>query len=252
MTIHDFANFEKANLDYFLTQLVQFRAVPVIGAEKRVTEDRLELRASKKGSGPGSMTGYAAKFNRMSQNLGGFTEILAPGCFDGIIDDDVRCLRNHMDDNLLGRTSSGTLEITLNSIGLKYENELPDTSAGRDTAELVRRGDMSGSSFQFQIAPGDEGSKWDWNASPLPVRTVIRVSRLYDVSPVTNPAYLDTEVNMRSFHAALEARNAAEVERVLFEVEKLRLEAEQLRVEKVHLSIYLAKARLRLAAASNF
>lgn len=181
------------------------------------------------------MVGYAAKFNKMSANLGGFVEKLAPGAFDDVLTDDVRCLRNHMDDNLLGRTSSGTLELTLNSVGLKYEVDLPDTQTGRDTAEMVRRGDMTGSSFQFQIAP--DGDSWDWSGV-MPVRTVTRLSRLYDVAPVTNPAYEDTEVDMRAFQSALEARNACE--------------AEKLRLEKVRLSIYLAKARLRLAAASNF
>lgn len=230
--------------EVYIDQDAAILKIASMGVEKRVVEGRIELRASKKGSGPGTMVGYAAKFNKLSQNLGGFIEKLAPGCFDDVMGDDVRCLRNHMDDNLLGRTFSGTLELTLNSVGLKYEVDLPDTQTGRDTAEMVRRGDMSGSSFQFQLAPEPEGASWDFN-QVIPVRTVTRVARLYDVAPVTNPAYEDTEVDMRSFQAAVEARNA-------IEAEKLRLEAEQLRLEKVRLSIYLAKARLRLAAASNF
>src|SRR6185295_11760977 len=107
----------------------------------------------------GQMVGYAAKYDKLSQDLGGFLEKLAPGCFNDVMEDDTRCLRNHDDDNLLGRTASGTLELILDKIGLMYACELPDTQVGRDTAEMIRRGDMSGSSFQFSIAM--DGQNWD-------------------------------------------------------------------------------------------
>src|SRR5882757_4399416 len=88
-------------------------------------EGQIELRAAKKGSGPGQMVGYAAKYDKLSQDLGGFFEKLAPGCFNDVMEDDTRCLRNHSDDNLLGRTASGTLELILDKIGLMYACELP-------------------------------------------------------------------------------------------------------------------------------
>lgn len=177
--------------------------------EKRVLEAKIELRAAKNGSGPGQMVGYAAKYNKLSQDLGGFFEKLAPGCFNSVMQDDCRCLRNHDDDHLLGRTASGTLELMLDDVGLMYSCELPDTTAGRDTAESIRRGDMTGSSFQFSIAM--DGALWDWDG-PSPMRTITKIGRLYDVSPVTNPAYLDTDVDMRSFQAALEERSALQAE----------------------------------------
>jgi uncharacterized protein len=170
-----------------------------LATERRTLAGSLELRSSKSSSSPGTIVGYAAKYKTFSQDLGGFIETLAPGCFDGVMNDDCRCLRNHADDSLLGRTKSGTLVLSLDKIGLRYECELPNTSVGRDTAEMVRRGDMSGSSFQFSIAM--DGAKWDFDSKPA-VRTVTQIGRLYDVSPVTNPAYLDTAVDVRSFRAA--------------------------------------------------
>jgi HK97 family phage prohead protease len=201
---------------------------PVSRVERRVFVGDLELRASPKGSGPGLMVGYAAKYDKLSQDLGGFFEKLAPGCFRDVMEDDCRCLRNHDDDNLLGRVSAGTLELSLDDVGLRYQCDLPDTTCGRDTAELIRRRDMKGSSFQFNIAM--DGADWDWDG-PSPLRTITRIGKLYDVSPVTNPAYLDTDVDMRSFQAALEARNAVQA-------------------AITRRSLSLARARLRLAEAS--
>jgi uncharacterized protein len=203
---------------------------PLIRLEKRIFEGELELRSSKSGKGPGQIVGYAAKYNKLSQDLGGFVEKIAPGFFDDVMRQDTCCLRNHGDDNLLGRTDSGTLELELDDVGLRYSCDLPDTSTGRDTAILVGRRDMKGSSFQFSIAM--DGDTWNWDG-PKPLRTLTKCGRLYDVSPVTNPAYLDTDVDMRSFQAELEKRNA--------------LQSEIVRRSNAH-----AKARVQLAKASTF
>jgi HK97 family phage prohead protease len=227
MNIHTFIARENRSNSRVLTP-ENMEKMPISGVEKRVFVGEIELRASKKGSGPGEIVGYAAKYNKISQDLGGWVEKLAPGCFDDCMEDDVCCLRNHGDDNLLGRTTAGTCILSLDDVGLKYTCDLPDTQCGRDTAVLVARRDMRGSSFQFSIAM--DGQEWDWDG-PKPLRTVKRVGRLYDVSPVTNPAYLDTDVDMRSFRAALEAHK-------------------ELQAEIVRRSLSLAKARLRLAAAS--
>lgn len=204
----------------------------VSGPIRRAFPGTVEFRAAENGSGPGKIVGYAAKYNMLSQDLGGFFEKLAPGCFNSVMQDDVCCLRNHSDDNLLGRSSSGTVMLMLDDVGLKYECSLPNTTCGRDTAALVERRDMKGSSFAFNIAM--DGQEWDWDG-PSPMRTITKIGRLYDVSPVTNPAYLDTEVDMRSFQSALERRNA--------------LAAEIVRRSN---SMSHAKARLLLAKASYF
>lgn len=134
-------------------------------------------------------TGYAAVFDRLSQNLGGFVERVAPGTFAKTIkEQDVRALFNHEAGAVLGRLSSGTLRLAEDEVGLRYEVDLPDTQLGRDVATLLKRGDVSGSSFGFR-AITDE---WSETEQGFPLRTLRQVS-LRDVGPVTFPAYEDTE-----------------------------------------------------------
>lgn len=195
------------------------------GPERRVLLARLELRAAKDGSNsPGTIVGYGARFNEPSLDLGGFRETLAPGCFRACLGDDVRCLRNHKEDVLLGRAASGTFRMTEDAEGLLYECDLPDTTHGRDTAESVRRGDMSGCSFSFRTAP--QGDQWSMDDAGGIVRTVNKVLRLYDVGPVTFPAYESTRVDVRSLEYARD-----------------------IIADRVKRSLSLAKARQRLAAA---
>lgn len=155
-----------------------------------------ELRAD-----PDSRTlrGYAAVYNSESEDLGGFTEMIAPGAFDGVLGDDIRALVNHEDSKILARTSAGTLRLSTDERGLIYEFDVPDTSYGNDLLESVRRGDINQSSFGFTV----EADHWEQNDNGYkdkkkPRRTITKVARLYDVSPVTYPAYPDTSVALRS------------------------------------------------------
>lgn len=165
----------------------------------------LELREAPEGSdSPGTMVGYASVFGPLSQDLGGFKERIEPGAFrDAILRCDVRCLANHDTGKLLGRCRpnkpGGTLRMREDELGLRVENDLPNTHVGRDTAEEVRRGDMDGMSFSFTVAPGDD--EWEM-ADGLWIRTVKRIDQLYDVGPVTFPAYTDTRVAVRSLESA--------------------------------------------------
>ncbi len=169
----------------------------------RYLDRKIELRAAKDGSNsPGTVVGYAAVYNSASQDLGGFRETIAPGAFKRCLSDDVRCLWNHRDEAILGRSSAGTLRLEEDGIGLRYECDLPDTSVGRDVAEGLRRGDITGSSFQFTIDP--DGEDWDWSG-PVPLRCLRSISRLYDVSPVTFPAYEDSSCELRSYSDAADA-----------------------------------------------
>lgn len=177
------------------------------GAERRFVSNGVELRAAKDGKGPGTLVGYAATFDQASVDLGGFVEVLSPGAFSTVLLDDCRCLRNHKDDVILGRTSAGTLRLEQDAVGLRYECDLPDTTAGRDTAESVGRKDITGCSFQFTIADG--GATWDF-AGAMAKRTITKVGRLYDVGPVTFPAYESTSVDMRSVEAARAAAQEAQ------------------------------------------
>ena len=139
-----------------------------------------------------TIRGYAAVFNSDSENLGGFIERIDPQAFDGVLEDDVRALINHDDNMILARTSSGTLNLSVDERGLSYEFEVPNTTYGNDLLVSVQRGDISQSSFGFSVAEDE------WERGDVRRRTIKKVARLYDVSPVTYPAYPDTSVAMRS------------------------------------------------------
>ena len=118
---------------------------------------------------------------------GAFNEVLAAG-------PDVRVLRNHDPDNLLGRTRSGTAKVWTNERGdLEYETDVPDTATGRDTVELLKRGDLSGSSFAFVV--GQEDFHHEEGKQVVEIKSV---SALYDVGPVAFPAYASTSAGVRS------------------------------------------------------
>lgn len=163
--------------------------------EHRNVVHTVELRASKTGSGPGTLVGYASKFNLLSQNLGGFVEAVAPGAFEKSISDELRvlCRYNHDDNYLLGTTEADTLTLAIDEVGLGYEDDLPDTSAGRDVAVLAARGDLRYSSFAFYCIEDE----WSTTPQGFPLRTLLQV-QLVDVAPVNSPAYLDSTVAMRS------------------------------------------------------
>ncbi len=172
--------------------------------ESRATVGGVELR--KKEDGSHALVGMAAVFDSRSENLGGFREIIAPGAFDNTDVSDVRGLFNHDENIVLGRSSAGTLKTERTENGLRYEIDLPDTLMVRDlVVEPIKRGDISQSSFGFTIARG--GDQWDEDEEGVLIRTINDVKRLYDVSPVTFPAYADTQVGMRSLSRFEEQRN---------------------------------------------
>jgi HK97 family phage prohead protease len=170
--------------------------------ETRVIAGQVELRADSENEKP-KVRGYASVFNRESENLGGFHEIIAPGAFDNVLNDDVRALLNHDPNFILARSKngSGTLSMKVDETGLYYEFDAPDTQAGRDLMESLRRGDIDQSSFSFTVEE-DSWQQPDQAAGrPLAKRTITKVARLYDVSPVTYPAYPDATVALRSLEA---------------------------------------------------
>lgn len=157
----------------------------------------VEVRQGRNGSR--TIGGYAAKFNRMSQNLGGFVEQIDPRFFNGSRGDgwpNVIARYNHDDMALLGTTDSGTLRLSLDTVGLLYDVDLPSSRA--DVFELVGRGDVNKSSFAFVALEDD----WGVTDQGFPMRTLIS-GRLIDVAPVNTPAYLDTDTGLRSVEAGL-------------------------------------------------
>lgn len=153
----------------------------------------VELRKSD--NGPGTLEGYAAVFNRLSQNLGGFVEQVDPVAFNKSLADGVSVVAryNHSDNYLLGTTEAETLRLSADNMGLLYSVDLPDTTAGRDVAALAVRGDLRYSSFAFMTMEDD----WGVTEQGFPLRT-LRSVQLVDVAPVNSPAYRDTTAGVRS------------------------------------------------------
>jgi len=154
-----------------------------------------ELRVIDGEDGP-VIEGYGAVFNAWSEDLGGFVELVRNGAFRATLADgaDVRALWQHDPSMVLGRTRSGTLELEEDERGLRYRAHPPDTQWARDAIASIRRGDVDQSSFRFETVRDawseQEGSS-TWR------RELIEV-RLYDVSPVTFPAYPQTSAQVRA------------------------------------------------------
>lgn len=140
-----------------------------------------------------TISGYAAVFNSPTRLWEDLDEVIAPGAFSrAVSSSDVRCLFNHDWSNVLGRTKSGTLRLSEDERGLKFEVDLPDTTVARDLIKSMERGDINQCSFGF--IPTEE--TWDYNSTPM-LRTIHEVE-LYEVSIVPLPAYEDTEAALRS------------------------------------------------------
>lgn len=160
-----------------------------------------ELRAITDEKGLRRIVGYAAVFNSLSEDLGGFREKIDPGAFKKTIGtDDVRALWNHNDDYVLGRNKSGTLSLLEDAHGLKIDILPPDVQWARDLMVSIERGDVDKMSFGFRTI----SDRWEMKDSDE-IRTLEEV-KLYDVSPVTFPAYPDTTVALRSLE---EHKNAS-------------------------------------------
>ena len=182
--------------------------------ERRYASQPIEIRA-KEDPTSRKVRGYAAVFGRSSNNLGTddwqFYEVIERNAFDGVLNDNVVALFNHDDNLILARSDAGegTLTIGTDDIGLWCEFDAPATSAGNDLLESIRRGDVKNSSFAFSIA--EDGQKWEseqiGEGPRVSKRTIYKVSRLYDVSPVVSPAYPDATVALRSLQ---EFRKASE------------------------------------------
>jgi HK97 family phage prohead protease len=165
-------------------------AVPLLAVESRSAED---------GSEREYIVGYAAKFGVNSLDLGDFIERIDPRAF-GIVSErrgrkkslETRALWNH-DANFPLARYPGTLKLTVDEVGLRYEFPVPDTSYGRDLAANIRAKIVRGSSFSFTVPSG--GDSWAVEDGRS-IRTIQRVDSLLDVSPTTFPAYPDTDVTV--------------------------------------------------------
>jgi uncharacterized protein len=154
-----------------------------------------QIRA--KADKPGA-EGYAAVFNEVA-DLGWFKETIKPGAFTRAIKEkqDVRCLLNHDENMLLGRTKSGTLTLNQDNKGLKFDDDFPDTQNARDLTTLLNRGDIDQCSFGFIVR------EQTWRQVKLDDGTFDDIREiedldLMDVSIVTFPAYDGTSCEARA------------------------------------------------------
>lgn len=153
-----------------------------------------ELRADVEPGQAPMIRGYAAVFDQLSEELGGFREKIQRGAFAAnLAGADVRALFNHDPNLVLGRTKSGTLRLQEDIHGLRIEIDPPDTQAARDLMTSMQRGDIDQMSFGFQVIR----DHWETDPEGKVTRTLLDV-RLFDVSPVTYPAYPQTQVGVRS------------------------------------------------------
>lgn len=158
--------------------------------------------------GKNQLMGRAAAYGKLSENLGNFREILAPGAFARAVreKDDALFTVNHDSNALpLGRVSSGTLRLYEDLSGLMFQCDLPNTSAAADLVESINRKDISECSFAFAVDPNGSDDTWsdgvDEDGIKYPLRTINNIARLFDCSAVARPAYSNgaTHITAGSF-----------------------------------------------------
>jgi len=167
---------------------------------RRIIVNEFELRDAAEGNGMG-FVGYGAVFNSDSEPLP-FTERIAPGAFSRSLRsrNEIKMFVNHDTTQVLASKRAGTLRLSEDSYGLRVEADLPDTTAGRDMAFLIKRGDVADMSIGFSVPRG--GDSWSDDGATRELREV----RLHEVSIVTGfPAYAATTASVRSLDGLVEA-----------------------------------------------
>jgi HK97 family phage prohead protease len=169
--------------------------------EKELRSFPSDLKVEKRADGRKKISGFAAVFDKLSEDLGNFRERIAPGAFrEALKNSDTRALYNHNADMVLGRESANTLRLEERAKGLWMEIIPPDTSFARDLIKSIERKDIKEQSFSFQVAE----DSWEHLDTPdrEAIRTITKIANLFDVGPVTYPAYPQTSAALRSMEAA--------------------------------------------------
>ena len=160
--------------------------------EKRIfnIENRFETRED----GQEVVVGYGSIWNSRSENLGGFYEYISPDAIsqETIEKSDVRALINHDPNLVLARSTAGNLSLSVDEKGLRYEFSIPETSYGKDLAINMKNGNINQSSFAFTVG----ADEWSTDEDGNDIRTITSIEKLYDVSPVTYPAYSQAESDL--------------------------------------------------------
>jgi HK97 family phage prohead protease len=200
----------------------------------------IEIRTT--GSAPAAgegrtISGYAIVWNVESRVLaswdGSFIETIERGAVTDelIAASDVTALFNHERGQLLARSvnGEGTLKLTIDDTGLRFEFEAPNTTLGNDVLELVKRGDLRGCSFAFTA--NEEDIEY-YRKGEQRYRTVRKLSGLYDVSVVVDPAYTQTSVDARSFDAPVLEEPKVSAEQLQRQADLRRIEIEKISINQ--------------------
>ena len=188
-----------------LTKNIEIRSFGELAAPR--------LKRSSDGEETRTIEGYAVVFNTRSQLLPDYNvyrlvqEVIDPAAIDENLlrSCDIKALLEHNQNRMLARSynGAGTLTLTKDERGIKYSFEAPDTAEGNYALEMVKRGDLFGSSFAYTTDEAVDGSVTYTKEGDNLIRTVHKIDKLYDVSIVSDPAYLDTSVTARSLDKAL-------------------------------------------------
>lgn len=184
-----------------------------------------EIRAHEEGR---VIEGYAALFDSVGTPNPYFTESIDRNAFDGCDTSECICCFNHDRSKIVARTSANNLHLEIDDKGLRFRAEVPNTQAGNDLLENIRVGNIQGCSFSFTATE----DKWDWRGGKEPDhRTILKIDHLYDVSPVTDPAYQDTSVAQRSID-----QHVAD-EEVAKKAEKIKIADEERQRKLIEISL---------------
>ena len=148
-----------------------------------------------------TISGYALKFDTPSQYMGFYEKIDRSAISEETIKkSDIFALFNHDENKVLARSryGEGSLKLELREDGLYYEFEAPHTQWGDEVIEHLKRGEIFGSSFAFMLPLDSTGDKREYDENGVLHRTIIQIDRLFDVSPVFEPAYLATTCSKRT------------------------------------------------------
>ena len=170
--------------------------VKEISMEKEIRNFNIPVEVVER-DGQRMITGYPIVYNKDSEDMG-FIERIAPGAAKKALKrSDIRALKNH-DPNLIFGRQGVNLKFTEDKEGLYYEASEIDTQTYRQVSEEVRLGLLTGQSFGFTIL----ADEWKDLDTDMPKRTITEIGQIFDVGPVTYPAYTDTSVALRSLEKA--------------------------------------------------
>lgn len=178
--------------------------------ERRYFSSAIKFEEREGAKDENTIVGHAAVFNKDSEDFGGWIERVAPGAFDDVLNDDAIAALNHEPSLVFGRNGKN-VKLSVDKTGLRYVVRLPDTQLARDLKQLIKDEIITQSSFAFTVRQ----QQWEHFKDKPSIRTIVKVDRLYDVSPVTYPAYPDTTVATRCLQEETKKNNPV-VDRSLY------------------------------------